>query len=513
MDSLQSGGGSNAETARLRSRPGQRNATDIGTTFCRWLQNPRRGEAERPWPSFVVDMKPPSGRKQQVADTIPARLLHTSFNKLKQPVNVVRWTPDGRRLLTGSSNGEFTLWNGTSFNFETIMQAHDGGIRAMTYSHNNEWLLSGDQSGYIKYWQTNFNAVQQLIAHPNTAVRDISFAPTDARFVTAGDDGVLRIWDFTSYVAISELIGHQWDVKCADWHPSKSLVVSGSKDNTVKLWDPRTATKALTTLHSHKNSLTSAKFERNNGVLLATSAREPNARVFDIRMMRDVLLLSNDTKEVSTLAWHPIHSSLLSTAGNDGSISHYALDEPNTPAQATSTLSPYDAEKQLDAATQSIWPAHKVGFAHDFNVWSLDWHPMGHVLASGGNDRATRFWTRPRPGDTSYLNDKFHIGQAAAEAQGTWKRHDAQRHEEAEAEDQADFIEDQSKQTMLPGLSNMAMLPGLPPPMPAELDLAKIQQAIASIPDATASSRRMPLPSQQESLREEMRQGRYTKAR
>ena len=34
----------------------------------------------------------------------------------------VVWTPDGRRLVTGSASGEFTLWNGTAFNFETILQ-------------------------------------------------------------------------------------------------------------------------------------------------------------------------------------------------------------------------------------------------------------------------------------------------------------------------------------------------------------------------------------------------------
>lgn len=33
-----------------------------------------------------------------------------------------QWTPEGRRLITGNSSGEFTLWNGSAFNFETIMQ-------------------------------------------------------------------------------------------------------------------------------------------------------------------------------------------------------------------------------------------------------------------------------------------------------------------------------------------------------------------------------------------------------
>lgn len=37
--------------------------------------------------------------------------------------------------------------------------------------------------------------------------------------------------------------------------------------------------------------------------------------------------------------------------------------------------------------------------AHDSNVWSLAWHPLGHILCSGSNDHTTRFWSRARPGD------------------------------------------------------------------------------------------------------------------
>lgn len=97
-------------------------------------------EMERPSPSYVIDVcclngvvetwltnfhlqiLPPAAKVQHAADTIPSRHLHSSLNKIKHPVNVVKWTPEGRRLLTGSSSGEFTLWNGTGFNFETIMQ-------------------------------------------------------------------------------------------------------------------------------------------------------------------------------------------------------------------------------------------------------------------------------------------------------------------------------------------------------------------------------------------------------
>lgn len=99
-------------------------------------------ETERPSASYVVDvsctdacalarviaetdwigkMLPPIARTHSPADTIPVRHLHQSIGKSKKPIVVVRWTPEGRRLLTGGHTGEFMLWNGTAFNFETVM--------------------------------------------------------------------------------------------------------------------------------------------------------------------------------------------------------------------------------------------------------------------------------------------------------------------------------------------------------------------------------------------------------
>jgi len=44
---------------------------------------------------------------------------------------------------------------------------------------------------------------------------------------------------------------------------------------------------------------------------------------------------------------------------------------------------------------------------------SLAWHPLGHVLASGSNDNATKFWSRSKPGDT--LDDFYHQTVASAQ--------------------------------------------------------------------------------------------------
>ncbi|KAF2270301.1 WD40 repeat-like protein [Lojkania enalia] len=449
--------------------------TDYGATTVQWMRNRRPRykntpllEIERPSASYIVDMEPPSGRLASAAESIPAKALHSSLNKAKHPINVVKWTPEGRRLLTGSTSGEFTLWNGMGFNFETIMQAHESAIRSVAYTHTDDWLLSADQNGIVKYWQTNFNNVKEIQAH-NEAVRGLAIAPTDAKFVTCADDTTLKIWDFATSTEESTLTGHGWEVKSVDWHPQKGLLVSGSKDHQVKLWDPRTG-RCLTSLHAHKNPISKVLFEPVQGTLLATCARDHTARILDLRMMRDVLLLKGHEKDVITMVWHPLHKNLLSTGGVDGSINHYLLDEQNQPPGIAPSTSPYDSKDPKEEPAQTIYPAHSIPYAHDFTVWTLDWHPLGHLLASGSNDRVTRFWTRPRPGDTAVFNDRYHIGQAAAEAQGTYDRGQGRRQmkeeEEQEAEDEAEGLVDQkmpsknTAQTLIPpGLT----LPGINP--------------------------------------------------
>lgn len=107
----------------------------------------------------------------------------------------LQWTPEGRRVLTGSTSGEFTLWNGLTFNFETILQAHDSAVRTMQFTHSGAYLASADQSGVIKYFQPNMNNLTAWTGH-REAIRGLSFSPDDGRFATASDDSTVRIWSF-----------------------------------------------------------------------------------------------------------------------------------------------------------------------------------------------------------------------------------------------------------------------------------------------------------------------------
>lgn len=215
------------------------------------------------------------------------KFIRAALNKDPRPIFCVCWTPDGRRLITGSSSGEFTLWNGLTFNFETILQAHNSAVRSMIWSRNEQWMLTGDDKGYLKYWQANMNNVQMLQGHTE-AIRGLSFSPTDNKFASCSDDRTVRIFDFVTCVEESVLQGHGSDVKCVDWHPHKALIISGSKDSQqpIILWDAKNA-KKIHTIHAHKNTCTDLKWNQFNGNWLISSSRDHLCKLFDIRNLKE----------------------------------------------------------------------------------------------------------------------------------------------------------------------------------------------------------------------------------
>ncbi|XP_072757751.1 uncharacterized protein Wdr33 isoform X2 [Anoplolepis gracilipes] len=260
----------------------------------------------------------------------------------------------------------------------------------MVWSHNESWMVTGDHAGYVKYWQSNMNNVKMFQAHKE-AIRGLSFSPTDHKLATCSDDGTVRIWDFLRCHEERILRGHGADVKCVHWHPQKSLVISGSKDNQqpVKLWDPKTG-QSLATLHAHKSTVMDVKWNEN-GNWLVTASRDHLLKLFDLRnLSQEVQTFRGHKKEASSVAWHPSHEGLFCSGGSDGAILFWHVG----------------ADKEVGAIEQ----------AHDSIVWTLAWHPLGHILCSGSNDHTSKFWTRNRPGDL--MRDKYNLNTLPAGAAG-----------------------------------------------------------------------------------------------
>ena len=174
-------------------------------------------------------------------------------------------------------------------------------------------------------------------------------------------------------------IPHNYD--SVAWHPRNSLILSGSRDNCVKLWNSRSG-KEINSLTDHRNTVNFVSWNPINGNWFLSASRDKTVRLYDIRIIREkdpcMFVLNEHAAEVYAAAWHPLYESVLATGGYDGSMLFWILSGKDS--------RPY---------VQAHVPA-----AHEGAIWSMDWHPAGHLLCTGSNDRTCKFWSRMKPGST-----------------------------------------------------------------------------------------------------------------
>lgn len=94
-----------------------------------WHRDYRDRRALQPDVMYYPEMLPPPSYPDNAINCVTTRFVKTATNKMRCPIFCMAWTPEGRRLVTGASSGEFTLWNGLTFNFETILQ-----VRSLIYN-------------------------------------------------------------------------------------------------------------------------------------------------------------------------------------------------------------------------------------------------------------------------------------------------------------------------------------------------------------------------------------------
>lgn len=229
-------------------------------------------------------------------------------------------------------------------------------------------------------WDSNFFPFAQFQAHKET-IRDISVAPTGSKFVTCADEAQAKVWDFRTGAEERQLVGHGWDIRAIHWHPEKALIATGSKDCNVKLWDPR-ASEAVSTIYAHKSVITRLRWSPD-GNTLVTGSRDLLLKGLDIRKMSAAdKVFKGHLKEITAITWHPIDPTLFASGSYDGHLCFWDVNQPEN-------------------SSGSRPPVESLFGAHDASIWSLAYHPLGHLLVTGSHDNCTKFWARPAPGDPS----------------------------------------------------------------------------------------------------------------
>ncbi len=101
------------------------------------------------------------------------------------------WSPDGRRLASGSADGTAKVWDATVGRELLTLTGHTGYIRSVAWSPDGTRLATGGDDGAARVWDAASPGEVQRWDRQERAVRD---APAQDDFRSPLARGFLRDW-------------------------------------------------------------------------------------------------------------------------------------------------------------------------------------------------------------------------------------------------------------------------------------------------------------------------------
>lgn len=121
---------------------------------------------------------------------------------------------------------------------KTDFIAHQLAANVVRYSPDGKFLLTGGRDAHLNIWQTdNYELIKSIPAH-NWAIYDIVFNPDTTLFATASRDKTIKIWDAKTYQLLHRITkenneAHTHSVNKLLWSTYNNYLVSVGDDKVV----------------------------------------------------------------------------------------------------------------------------------------------------------------------------------------------------------------------------------------------------------------------------------------
>ncbi len=319
-------------------------------------------------------------------------------------VESVAFSPDGEILASGSYDQIIKLWDVQTGECLKVLQGHTQSVMSVTFNPDGNILASGSFDRTVRLWDIRTGECCKILQDHTKVVFSVAFHPAGEILASGSGDKTVRLWNIGSGECLKTLQGHTKNVFSVAFHSAGEILASGSGDRTVRLWNIGSG-ECLTTLEGHFDQVRSLAFSPN-GEILASGSYDQTAKLWDIRTGECLNTLQGHSNKVGSVAFHPAGEILVS-GSYDQTLRLWAINS----GECLNTLQGHSTQVRSvafspngeilasgdDEQTVRLWDVNtgeclQILQGHLDRVHLVAFHPNGEILASGSYDQTLRLW-------------------------------------------------------------------------------------------------------------------------
>lgn len=153
----------------------------------------------------------------------------------ERPISVVRFSPDGQQLATGSWSGALRLWNVPSASQRKDFRGHTDKVGGVAWHPQSTLgqsasvvnIVSGAADHKVCLWSLERDTPLHTLSGHAARVARVAFHPGGNYVASASFDGTWRLWDLTKQKELLLQEGHSKEVYAVEFQGDGALCASG----------------------------------------------------------------------------------------------------------------------------------------------------------------------------------------------------------------------------------------------------------------------------------------------